>query len=92
MLPRRRRGVLIHVKGVRFRTPRIVRMTPVPSYLAQTYWWAYVHANAALDALDLWRHELAAWLPHDRGALRKRTLFGGLYQLATITVPQGNAP
>jgi ubiquinone/menaquinone biosynthesis C-methylase UbiE len=41
-------------------------------------------------ALDLWRHELAAWLPHDRGALRKRTLFGGLYQLVTITAPVGN--
>ena len=43
-------------------------------------------------ALDLWRHELSAWLPQDSGALRKRTLFGGLYQLVTITVPQGNAP
>ena len=39
-------------------------MTPVPSYLAQTYWWAYVHPTG----------------------------FGGLYQLAIVTVPEGNAP
>jgi ubiquinone/menaquinone biosynthesis C-methylase UbiE len=43
-------------------------------------------------ALDLWRRELAAWLPPQGGALSKRTLFGGLYQLATITVPGGEAP
>ena len=47
-------------------------------------------------ALDLWRRELAAWLPPQGGALRKRTLFGGLYQLVTLTVPltvpQGKAP
>jgi ubiquinone/menaquinone biosynthesis C-methylase UbiE len=41
-------------------------------------------------ALDLWRHELAAWLPRARGALRKGTLFGGLYQLVIITVPEGS--
>lgn len=252
MLPGRPRGVLIHVKGNRLRTPRIAFMIAVPSYLAQTYWWAYVHPkavrlferqwllnlilwgnfarlrDAALDALgprldgrtlqiacvygdlterlrtrlapggsldvvdvlrvqldnlarklpgdprvnlvqgdsaaldlpsasydrallffllheqpaevrrrtiaevlrvvkpggrlvivdyhrphrlnplygpmalvlrllepfalDLWRHELSAWLPRHRGVLRKRTLFGRLYQLATITVPQGSAP
>ena len=39
-------------------------------------------------ALDLWRRELAAWLPREAAALRKRTLFGGLYQLVTITIPQ----
>jgi len=34
-------------------------------------------------ALDLWRHEIADWIP---GAARvhKRTLFGGLYQLVTL--------
>ena len=38
-------------------------------------------------ALDLWRHELTHWLPADRApaAMTKRTLFGGLYQLVTIT-------
>jgi hypothetical protein len=43
-------------------------------------------------ALDLWRHQLSAWLPKDGGALRKRTLFGGLYQLVSLTIPQGNTP
>ncbi|HET9472247.1 MAG TPA: rhodoquinone biosynthesis methyltransferase RquA [Burkholderiales bacterium] len=43
-------------------------------------------------ALDLWRHQLGAWLPPRCGALRKRTLFGGLYQLVTLTVPQGDTP
>jgi ubiquinone/menaquinone biosynthesis C-methylase UbiE len=39
-------------------------------------------------ALDLWRHDLTHWLPSDRpvSAITKRTLFGGLYQLVTITV------
>jgi ubiquinone/menaquinone biosynthesis C-methylase UbiE len=38
-------------------------------------------------ALDLWRHELAHWLPPGTavGAMTKRTFFGGLYQLLTIT-------
>jgi ubiquinone/menaquinone biosynthesis C-methylase UbiE len=34
-------------------------------------------------ALDLWRHEIAAWLPGPARP-RKRTLFGGLYQLVTL--------
>jgi len=39
-------------------------------------------------ALDLWRHDLSHWLPSDLppGAITKRTFFGGLYQLVTITV------
>jgi ubiquinone/menaquinone biosynthesis C-methylase UbiE len=38
-------------------------------------------------ALDLWRHELTHWLPADfvPAAVSKRTFFGGLYQLVTIT-------
>jgi ubiquinone/menaquinone biosynthesis C-methylase UbiE len=37
-------------------------------------------------ALDLWRHELAHWLPGSAvGAMTKRTFFGGLYQVVTIT-------
>ena len=38
-------------------------------------------------ALDLWRHDVARWLPPDRpvAAISKRTFFGGLYQLTTIT-------
>jgi ubiquinone/menaquinone biosynthesis C-methylase UbiE len=39
-------------------------------------------------ALDLWRHEIASWLPLEPAvtAISKRTFFGGLYQLVTITV------
>ncbi|HSV19434.1 MAG TPA: rhodoquinone biosynthesis methyltransferase RquA [Casimicrobiaceae bacterium] len=39
-------------------------------------------------ALDLWRHDIAQWLPADvrADALSQRTLFGGLYQVVTITV------
>ncbi len=37
-------------------------------------------------ALDLWRNEVAAWLPQRSLArLRKQTYFGGLYQKLTIT-------
>lgn len=39
-------------------------------------------------ALDLWRHDVARWLPPEQpvAAIAKRALFGGLYQLVTITV------
>ena len=39
-------------------------------------------------ALDLWRHEITHWLPADLpvAAISRRTFFGGLYQLVTITV------
>lgn len=39
-------------------------------------------------ALDLWRHEITHWLPADQpvAAISRRTLFGGLYQIVTITV------
>jgi SAM-dependent methyltransferase len=37
-------------------------------------------------ALDLWRDEIAAWLPEPwaSGAARRRTFFGGLYQQITL--------
>jgi ubiquinone/menaquinone biosynthesis C-methylase UbiE len=39
-------------------------------------------------ALDLWRHELAEWLPESvrPGQVRKQTYFGGLYQKLVIAV------
>ena len=39
-------------------------------------------------ALDLWRHDLTSWIPPCArvAALHKRTFFGGLYQLVSITV------
>lgn len=37
-------------------------------------------------AMDLWRHEVAEWLPsHGGGSLRKETFYGGLYQKLVIT-------
>lgn len=39
-------------------------------------------------ARDLWSHEITEWFPADVSiaAIEKRTFFGGLYQLITITV------
>jgi ubiquinone/menaquinone biosynthesis C-methylase UbiE len=37
-------------------------------------------------ALDLWRHEIADWLPCRVTELRKELAFGGLYQRLVITV------
>lgn len=39
-------------------------------------------------ALDLWRHDITEWFPTNRkiAGLEKRTMFGGLYQLVTVTV------
>jgi ubiquinone/menaquinone biosynthesis C-methylase UbiE len=49
--------------------------------------WAMTGVLRALEpfALDLWRHEVAEWLPRPPAALRKRTSFGGLYQELVIT-------
>jgi ubiquinone/menaquinone biosynthesis C-methylase UbiE len=37
-------------------------------------------------AMDLWRHEVAEWLPRSARLLRKETYYGGLYQKLVITV------
>lgn len=37
-------------------------------------------------ALDLWRHEIAEWLPPRVRWLEKATVFGGLYQIVRVTV------
>ena len=38
-------------------------------------------------AMDLWKHEMSEWFPEDSGihSLEKKTSFGGLYQLLTLT-------
>ena len=50
--------------------------------------WPMVGVLKTLEpfAMDLWRHEIREWLPAGSGALEKQRLFGGLYQLITITV------
>ena len=37
-------------------------------------------------ALDLWRHEVASWMPHGIEAVHKETFYGGLYQKLVVTV------
>jgi ubiquinone/menaquinone biosynthesis C-methylase UbiE len=53
-------------------------------------YWPMVGILRTLEpfALDLWAHEIEEWLPADRRgvALERRLLFGGLYQLVTLTV------
>lgn len=53
-------------------------------------YWPMVGVLRTLEpyALDLWQHEIEEWFPADVkvAALTKRTMFGGLYQMLTITV------
>jgi ubiquinone/menaquinone biosynthesis C-methylase UbiE len=53
-------------------------------------YWPMFGVFRALEpyALDLWRDDLASWIPPGTrvAALQKRTFFGGLYQLVSITV------
>lgn len=57
---------------------------------ANPLYWPMVGILRTLEpfALDLWRDPIEAWLPPTRrpAALERRTLFGGLYQLLTLTV------
>jgi ubiquinone/menaquinone biosynthesis C-methylase UbiE len=49
------------------------------------YVWGPVLALLEPFALDLWREEVAAWLPQScRRRLRRRSYFGGLYQQLVI--------
>jgi SAM-dependent methyltransferase len=59
-----------------------------PKRLHPLYWlMAGVFGMLEPFALDLWRAEITSWLPPgSRVAVRKRTYFGGLYQLLSITV------
>jgi SAM-dependent methyltransferase len=60
-----------------------------PHRLNPLYWpMAGVFRTLEPFALDLWGAELASWLPrgHRVEAVCKRTFFGGLYQLVSITV------
>jgi hypothetical protein len=51
------------------------------------YLWRPLLAGLEPFALDLWRHEIASWLPKGRTVcdLRKELFFGGLYQKVVIT-------
>jgi ubiquinone/menaquinone biosynthesis C-methylase UbiE len=50
------------------------------------YLWRPLLARLEPFALDLWREEIADWLPRDAAVRsRKRLFFGGLYQKVVIT-------
>ena len=50
------------------------------------YLWRPLLAVLEPFALDLWRHDIARWLPAAaRGKWRKQSFFGGLYQKIVIT-------
>jgi ubiquinone/menaquinone biosynthesis C-methylase UbiE len=53
---------------------------------AHPLYWPMVAILKTLEpfAMDLWREEVSSWLPEGT-ALEKRTSFGGLYQLVTVT-------
>jgi ubiquinone/menaquinone biosynthesis C-methylase UbiE len=60
-----------------------------PHRLNPLYWpMAGVLRTLEPYALDLWRRELASWLPPGASvaSMHKRVFFGGLYQLVSITV------
>jgi len=52
-------------------------------------YWPMVGILRTLEpfAMDLWANAIETWLPADRlQAISRRTLFGGLYQIVTLTV------
>jgi ubiquinone/menaquinone biosynthesis C-methylase UbiE len=52
-------------------------------------YWPMVGILRTLEpfALDLWANDIETWLPADRSvAISRRTFFGGLYQLVTLTL------
>ena len=58
-----------------------------PRKLNPLYWlMAGILRTLEPFALDLWKHEVAEWLPRKTAGLRKETAFGGLYQRVTFTV------
>jgi ubiquinone/menaquinone biosynthesis C-methylase UbiE len=68
---------------------RIVIVDYHGPHVLNPLYWPMVGILRALEpyALDLWEHEIAEWFPEKKriSALVKKTSFGGLYQLLTIT-------
>jgi ubiquinone/menaquinone biosynthesis C-methylase UbiE len=87
--PRYRRKTLAQV----FRVVKPGGTIVIVDYARPRWWnplcylWSPVLAALEPFALDLWREEIAAWLPEGvpPGRMRRRTLFGGLYQELVIT-------
>jgi ubiquinone/menaquinone biosynthesis C-methylase UbiE len=49
------------------------------------YLWRPLLARLEPFALDLWRDDLAKWLPRNVKHMRRTSFFGGLYQKVVIT-------
>jgi ubiquinone/menaquinone biosynthesis C-methylase UbiE len=49
------------------------------------YLWRLVLATLEPFALDLWRDDVAAWMPAGVGHGRAQSFFGGLYRMTTFT-------
>ncbi|HXM80713.1 MAG TPA: rhodoquinone biosynthesis methyltransferase RquA [Burkholderiales bacterium] len=53
-------------------------------------YWPMVGVLRTLEpfAMDLWKHEICEWFPKTQevSSLKKKTSFGGLYQLLTVTL------
>jgi ubiquinone/menaquinone biosynthesis C-methylase UbiE len=68
---------------------RIVIVDYHGPHVLNPLYWPMVGILRTLEpyALDLWEHEIAEWFPEKNriSALVKKTSFGGLYQLLTIT-------
>ena len=66
---------------------RIVIVDYHPPSRFNPIWWLMRVVFATLEpfAIDLWRHEIAEYLPAAPAALEKRTYFGGLYQKLVLT-------
>lgn len=69
---------------------RIVIVDYHRPHVMNPLYWPMVGVLRTLEpfALDLWQHEVSEWFPSGTrvAELHKKTLFGGLYQLITLTV------
>jgi len=66
---------------------RVVIVDYHPPAKYNPLWWLMRAVFATLEpfAIDLWRHEVAEFLPRAPAALEKQTYFGGLYQKLVLT-------
>ncbi len=66
---------------------RIVIVDYHPPARLNPIWWLMRVVFATLEpfAIDLWRHEVAEFLPRAPATLQKATFFGGLYQKLVLT-------